>query len=910
MRNPARGIPSLFASILLVVLTPGLVRGGEGKIRRSPNSIKNEYIVVLKDDTGREHVSGIANRLAAQYGGDLRRVWKDALKGFFIRMNEGQAQGLSHHPDVKYIEENAAMFLSATVPTNVDPACDPAPGVTCATDDNRLWHLDVIDQIGAIGTNEYSYCETGNDVYVYVIDTGVMREHREFSDDPTGKVLDGYDASGDPADFPAWDPCGGPAYLPETDDGQRSPSLIRGSNSSHGTAVASLINGVNVGVARGAKVVPIKVKPCARDGARMLSYDTPNTQYDTNETVYVNPYANYYRVKTGGVTGDPGAFYGGWPQSPTDEPKSWGSVQLEYLGKDALPVATSIGMTVQMTVDGLDWILRQNDYPKSPAVVSISTYRTVAAATQSSTVNGRPLSLEEAIGNLLTYDGGKGITVVASANNQDADACNTSPARMSRNSPTNPNPNIPDAPNNPYKVITVGGTMLRNNPDPNDATGGLAGYNTEPPYDPTKPTRLARWRCHYGDSDVCSGDIYADPPPTTPDPDGYKSWTMGSNGGACVTLFAPAKNIHVANLDSPDGYRNSRGTGGTASGTSFSAPIVAGMVARILENNQTYTVSQVYQALMARTTPHLDPVELDPPGVTPGTTPNNVLQLTPVVIQPLPATTSPVNGNATITVQAAGALGLTYELYQIGTSTVAWATRIAGPQASNTFSVPAAGATSYFVRVRSSCGTADSTVTTVMTISAPAGVTATASGATVTIQWNTVVGADGYRVEKKISSAAWQEAQTVYGESQSSTTNLPSAPNGVVLYRVMAFSGSVFSDASNVDIAYAASFTDDPNGATPVGIRAEHVTELRKAVNTLRGLAGLGPIYSSSAPSALDPNVLRTQPISYTDWTTLMSNLNAARGLFGLPGISYETPVSASNPISRTHIDDVRNGLR
>ena len=75
--------------------------------------------------------------------------------------------------------------------------------------------------------------------------------------------------------------------------------------------------------------------------------------------------------------------------------------------------------------------------------------------------------MEVAIGNLLKYANGKGITVIASANNQDADACSTSPGRLSRNNPNNPyDLDLP-----PYKVITAGGTMLRNNPDPNPRHG-------------------------------------------------------------------------------------------------------------------------------------------------------------------------------------------------------------------------------------------------------------------------------------------------------------------------------------------------------------------------------------------------------------------------------------------------------
>jgi len=367
-------------AVLTAALTPDLLLAGEGTIRRSPRAVRDEYIVVLNDATPRGEVPALAKRLAAQHGGSLQRVWQDALKGFFIRMNEGQAQGLSHHPDVKYIEENAEMFLSSTASTNIDPACDPGPGVPCTTSDNRLWHLDVLDQNSAIGTSDYSYCETGSGVYVYVVDLGVMRSHREFNNDPN-KVLDGYDASGDPPDFPAYDPCRGPGTLNQPPDGQVYPSKVR--KMGHGTGVASLVNGRSLGVAKDAKVVPIKVSPCVSYGARTLDSNTYNTYYGLNEIVHAN--SAYYKVTQGGTTGASDTYpHNGWPWPNNGiTSQHWGSVELQYVAT-SLPTA----MTVQMTIEGLDWILRPvsqggNPNPKSPAVVTLSTYRPVSASNPS-----------------------------------------------------------------------------------------------------------------------------------------------------------------------------------------------------------------------------------------------------------------------------------------------------------------------------------------------------------------------------------------------------------------------------------------------------------------------------------------------------------------------------------------------
>src|SRR4051794_24596592 len=130
------------AAILAILVIPRLLSAGEGQIRRSPNAIKGEYIVVLNDDIPRGDIPNVAQQLGKQHGGSVKRIWQDALHGYFAYMTEGQAQGLSHNPKVKYIEENAQMFLSSPVSTKINPTT----GVSDPDNHNWLWHLDVLDQ--------------------------------------------------------------------------------------------------------------------------------------------------------------------------------------------------------------------------------------------------------------------------------------------------------------------------------------------------------------------------------------------------------------------------------------------------------------------------------------------------------------------------------------------------------------------------------------------------------------------------------------------------------------------------------------------------------------------------------------------------------------------------------------------
>jgi hypothetical protein len=196
-------------------------------------------------------------------------------------------------------------------------------------------------------------------------------------------------------------------------------------------------------------------------------------------------------------------------------------------------------------------------------------------------------------------------------------------------------------------------------------------------------------------------------------------------------------------------------------------------------------------------------------------------------------------------------------------------------------------------------------------LAAPGNVVATAAGGTVTITWVKVTNATGYKIERKLGST-WTVAKSVSGGTVETTTDTPGTADGVVLYRVRATIGSTESPASNVDVAYAKAFTDEPllsGPTTYTKIKAEHVVELRKAVNTLRVINGDQAIYTGTA---LDPNTLRNQPIDATELSTLLGHLNDARAKAGVtPPIEFGGADPATNvKILPSHIHDVRNGLK
>jgi len=96
------------------------------KFVKARNPIANRYIVVLKDDVvsdnaplevRRAGVTAIANSHAKTYGGKVDYIYETALKGYAIALpNEAAAIAISKLPQVKWVEEDAALSPQTTVP--------------------------------------------------------------------------------------------------------------------------------------------------------------------------------------------------------------------------------------------------------------------------------------------------------------------------------------------------------------------------------------------------------------------------------------------------------------------------------------------------------------------------------------------------------------------------------------------------------------------------------------------------------------------------------------------------------------------------------------------------------------------------------------------------------------------------
>ncbi|HQP93056.1 MAG TPA: S8 family serine peptidase, partial [Thermoanaerobaculia bacterium] len=213
---------STWIALLALVV---VAAAGAAELRPAKYAIPDQYIVVLKDDVARSSreagwaptVSAVAQDMAVIYGAKVEHVYEHALSGFVGRLEKQDLERLLNDPRVAYVEEDGLVWASAT-------------------QSNATWGLDRIDQRNLPLSGTYTYDTTATNVRVYVIDTGIRAAHSDFG----GRVLAGYTAI---SDGRGTEDCNG-----------------------HGTHVAGTVGGATWGVAKGVRLVPVRVLDCQGSG--------------------------------------------------------------------------------------------------------------------------------------------------------------------------------------------------------------------------------------------------------------------------------------------------------------------------------------------------------------------------------------------------------------------------------------------------------------------------------------------------------------------------------------------------------------------------------------------------------------------------------------------------------------------
>ena len=206
-----------FLAVVVILCAVPLFAGGPKKteIVKAKKKIPNSYIIVFEDRI--EDVDRAAGELLGLSRGQLKHLYKSALKGFAAQISDAEAAKIAQDPRVKYVEEDSEISLDTT-----------QSGAT--------WGLDRVDQRNLPLDGSYTYNTTASNVHAYIVDTGIHTSHNDFG----GRASIGYDAVG---------------------DGQNGQDC-----NGHGTHVSGTVGGATYGVAKAVALVAVRVLDCSGSG--------------------------------------------------------------------------------------------------------------------------------------------------------------------------------------------------------------------------------------------------------------------------------------------------------------------------------------------------------------------------------------------------------------------------------------------------------------------------------------------------------------------------------------------------------------------------------------------------------------------------------------------------------------------
>lgn len=297
------------------------------------NAIPGEYIVVFREGhlgaaLSAQSVGGLVQSLALDpQAVTVNTVYTEALSGFAAKLSASALAQLRADPRIKYVAQNALSHTSAV-------------------QSSAGWDLDRLDQRNLPLNSSYTYSTTASNVTAYILDSGILTTHPDFG----GRATWGVNVAKND---------------PRVDDSKDYDC------SGHGTHVAGSVGSSTYGVAKGIKLVAVKMSNCEGDSSAQTIIDGLNwiIKNKTGPAV-VNLSSNF---------GDPSTWKGSVEQVVDDAVNnavSKGLVVVVSAGNwnlDACtttPASASGAIAVGATTptdrrpDATDWLYRNGDANK------------------------------------------------------------------------------------------------------------------------------------------------------------------------------------------------------------------------------------------------------------------------------------------------------------------------------------------------------------------------------------------------------------------------------------------------------------------------------------------------------------------------------------------------------------------
>lgn len=199
-------------SVLVLAVLPTIGVASAASAVAEPRA---DYIVTFSSANGLDAVTAA--------GGTVTRTFTHAINGVAVSLPVKAAAALAKRAGIAAVEADQVVTVDAS-----------QSGAT--------WGLDRIDQTALPLDGKYSYSYDGtynsgaSRVTAYIIDTGIYAAHTQF----TGRMASGYTAV---SDRYGTNDCNG-----------------------HGTHVSGTVGGVTYGVAKGVRLVPVRVLNCQGSG--------------------------------------------------------------------------------------------------------------------------------------------------------------------------------------------------------------------------------------------------------------------------------------------------------------------------------------------------------------------------------------------------------------------------------------------------------------------------------------------------------------------------------------------------------------------------------------------------------------------------------------------------------------------